>query len=88
METSTTTPTSSPLERVTSNYVSMKLKPDKTKLERFADMMEWLYLTDGTFKSKTEWREEFVIALRDALEMPSRETEEEEPRTYTIAEKP
>jgi hypothetical protein len=35
--------------------------------EKMTKIIEWLYVNDGMFKSKNEWREKFVRMLRESL---------------------
>jgi hypothetical protein len=37
------------------------------KNETFARIVEWVYVNDGMFKSKNEWRVEFIKMLRTLL---------------------
>jgi len=37
------------------------------KNETFAKIVEWVYVNDGMFKSKNEWRAEFIKMLRTVL---------------------
>lgn len=32
--------------------------------EKFTKIVEWLYVNDGMFKNKNEWREKFIGMLR------------------------
>jgi hypothetical protein len=36
-------------------------------LEKYSQIMEWVYVNDGSFGSKQEWREAFDMMLHDVI---------------------
>ena len=36
----------------------------ETPEQRLIEVLEWLYVADGTYKNKSEWREELVEQLK------------------------
>lgn len=41
--------------------------PNRDQLEQYATIMEWMYVNDGAFDSKQEWREAFNEMLREVV---------------------
>jgi len=39
----------------------------KKNATRYARIVEWLYLNDGAYDTKEEWRKAFLVKLREVL---------------------
>lgn len=44
-----------------------ELMEQDERLEMYADIIEWLYVNDGAYDSKQDWRESFSEFLRRTL---------------------
>lgn len=63
------------------------MKKDKTKFERYAELLEWMFVYDGQYATKNEWCENFIPALREAMGLPPLEMEtDSEPKMYEVNE--
>lgn len=46
--------------------------------DRFHEIVEWMYVNDGAFSSKNEWRSEFIRMLASVLDVEGYEVEDNE----------
>lgn len=63
------------------------MKEKTSNIQRLAEVLEWLYIYDGTFKTKNEWREELVPKLYFLadVEYPNYEGKTQgEPEAYVV----
>ena len=44
--------------------------------DRFHEIVEWMYVNDGAFSSKNEWRSEFIRMLASVLDVEGYEVED------------